>query len=426
MSWSLPFSGCVARLRPQAKRPLCGGPARANCFHAVREASIALALSAALAIIAGVTTGCRRTNDPLPQITEKPMTPANAVGVVREGPRTWIAGLEKIEWGNASLYQNSMIAVLTFAQQVAGDEADYVDLMGKSGLAFRLQVFQPDGCPSSPHACCGFDCWEQALWACGRQVETFDTGKGDADVIEKARAAIVASIDRGWSVIYASEEGGLVAGYVDGGKQLLVRPYSPKTQGYITTEKWPWTILVLSPQKTPPPQKDVLVNSLRLAVTLWQTPSFEKYASGEAAYDAWAKQLEDDQRFQVLDPKALWGVCLANGFTYGSLEHARQFAVQYLRSIKGAFSPEAAGHLRKAADFYEKSHETIAAARADVKCPWSLLPWDLKGGAAWTAGMRHTQAAVLREMAGYDKEAVAEIQLALRAEGISEAHGKVH
>jgi hypothetical protein len=34
--------------------------------------------------------------------------------------------------------------------------------------------------------------------------------------------------------------------------------------------------------------------------------------------------------------------------------------------------------------------------------------------------MRHTEAAVLREMAGLDKQAVAEIQLALQAEGVSE------
>ena len=70
---------------------------------------------------------------------------------------------------------------------------------------------------------------------------------------------------------------------------------------------------------------------------------------------------------------------------------------------------------------YEKSHETIARARPDIKCPWGLFPWDLKGGAEWTAGMRHTQAAVLREMAGLDKQAVAELKLALQAEGVSPA-----
>lgn len=349
------------------------------------------------------------------------MTPPLAAKVVREGPKTCITGLEKIEWGNASLYQQSMIAVLTFAQQSAGDQADYIDLMGKSGLAFRLQFYQPDGCPSSPHACCGFDCWKQALWACGRRIETFDTGKGDTATLEKARSAIVASIDRGWPVIYASEEAGLVVGYVDGGQQLLVRPYSPKAEGYVTTDKWPWQIIVVSPRKAAPPPKDVLVNSLRLAVHLWQTPNFEKYASGQAAYAAWAKLLDDDKRFESLDPKALRGVCQANAFTYGSLEHNRQFAVTYLRSIEAGFSPKAAGHLHKAADFYDKSHQAIALERPDIKCPWSLFPADLKGGADWTSGMRHTQAAVLREMASLDQQAIAEIQLALQAEGLSES-----
>ena len=347
------------------------------------------------------------------------MTPAAKAKVVREGTKTYIAGLEKIEWGGASLYQNSNIAALTFAQQAAGDDADYMDLMGKSGLAFRVQFQLPDGCPSSPHACCGFDSWKQALWASGRAVETFDTREGNPATIEKARAAVVASIDRGWPVIYASEETGLAVGYVDAGRQLLIRPYSPKAQGYETTDKWPWQIIVLSPKKAPPPRKDVLVNSLRLGVHLWQTPSFGKYASGQAAYDAWAKLLDDDKRFQSPDPKALWGICHANGFTYGCLENSRQFAVKYLRSIQADFSPPAAEHLRQAAALYDKSHEAIGRPGQGID-PWGLFPWDLKGGVAWTPGMRHAQAAVLREMAGFDKQAVAELQLALKAEGVTE------
>lgn len=346
------------------------------------------------------------------------MRPAVVAKVVRDGPRTFIRGLEDIEWGNASRYQTSMLATLTFAQQAGGDDADYVDLMGTSGLAFRLQVHQPAGCPSSPHPCCGFDCWKQALWACGREVDRFDTGKADPATIEKARAAIVASIDRGWPVIYASEEAGLVVGYVDGGKELLVRPYSPKGPGYVTTAKWPWQIIVLSARKAPPPRKDVLVNSLRLAVHFWRTPNLEQYASGQAAYDAWARQLDDDRRFGDLDAQALRKVCLANAYTYGSLELARGYAVTYLRSMLGDFSPAATEHLRKAADLYEKSHQTIDQGRPDIKCPWGLFPWDLKDGAEWSSGMRHTEAAVLREMAGYERQAVAEIQRALQAEGL--------
>lgn len=376
------------------------------------------AVAVLLAVAAGALTCFSADSTSQPQTSEAPMFTAVSTHVVREESRTYITGLEKVEWGNASPYQSSMIAVLTLAQQAGGDAADYVNLMGASGLAFRLQVYQPDGCPSSPHACCGFDCWTQALWACGRKLESFDTGGADPATIDKARAAIVASIDRGWPVIYASEEAGLVTGYIDGGKQLLVRPYSPKAEGYVTTDKWPWGITVLSPDESAPPAKDVAVNALRLAVHLWETPNFEAYASGQAAYDAWARQLDDDKRFEGKDAKALRGACQANAFTYGSLNQARGFAATYLRSIQDQFDVEAQGHIAKAAELFDQS---VRANDALGHCPWSLFPRNLKGGAEWTADLRHKQAAVLREMAKLDGQAVQQIKLALEAEGVDVA-----
>jgi len=66
------------------------------------------------------------------------MTPAIAARFVREGYRTCITGLAKIEWGNASLYQNSMMAALTFGSKVGMFRSSVRLAMGDNGVNDRF------------------------------------------------------------------------------------------------------------------------------------------------------------------------------------------------------------------------------------------------------------------------------------------------
>jgi hypothetical protein len=97
----------------------------------------------------------------------------------------------------------------------------------------------------------------------------------------------------------------------------------------------------------------------------------------------------------------------------GGGSHARASAAIHLRAVAGEFSAEAAAHLLKAADLYEKEQRDVLSK----KCPTDIapMPWFLKEGKTWLADLRHEQAAILKEALEADKQAVAEIESALAA-----------
>ena len=96
---------------------------------------------------------------------------------------TVIAGLEKVGWGGAGIRENSAIASLVAVLNVMGEPISYDELMGFSGAAFRVQVHQPQWCPSAPCApCapCGFDCLAEAIKAMGMIGRVIGTRRMDS------------------------------------------------------------------------------------------------------------------------------------------------------------------------------------------------------------------------------------------------------
>ncbi len=92
-------------------------------------------------------------------------------------------------------------------------------------------------------------------------------------------------------------------------------------------------------------------------------------------------------------------------------------AEQYLRSCIHECSPESRPHLQKAAELYAEVHRRLTSKRDTLPLPWELFPWQLRNGADWTPEMRRTQARVLIECKVLEQQAMAEIKLALEADG---------
>ncbi len=282
--------------------------------------------------------------------------------VVRENGRVFIPGLEDYGFG-AGDRENTVIASLAGAMRVMGEDYSYADLMGISGAAFRLQFHQPEWCPSSPHADCGFPCGETAANALPYEFVNHWVRK-DPDLFEKARSAAVASIDAGLPAIISSQETGLILGYADGGKTLLGRP---------------------------PYARD----------------------SGFNAYGLWIEQLRDARRWEAMEETERSGAQHANGHIYYCLVDARHSAVQYLETIAAEFDAPVAAHLRRAADLYREIAETHLCR----ECPTNIapMPYMMKEGEVWTQGMRDAQAAILDEAQKIERRALAEIDRALAA-----------
>jgi len=328
---------------------------------------------------------------------------------------TVIAGLEKVGWGGGGIRENSVIACLVAALNVMDEPYSYEELMGFSGAAFRLHMAQPRWCPGSACAPCGFDCRAEALKAvgyAGKIITTNRQGKQNADAIAEAQPAVVASIDAGRPVPYMSEESGLIVGYT-ADNWPLYRPYAPRNDGYAPIEKWPREVMILTPADNRPDRLDAIAASLKLAVTLAETPEYDGYASGFAAYEIWADQLEDDSRFEGLDGESRFLPVHANGYVFGSLWDCRLAAEKYLRIVAADLPDAARPALLAAADLYEGLHKTLGAERSEFACAWSLMPWHVGSLANWTPQVRKAQAKVLRELLEIERKAIGQIEKAV-------------
>ncbi|HAU38726.1 MAG TPA: hypothetical protein DCX07_13550 [Phycisphaerales bacterium] len=332
--------------------------------------------------------------------------------VRREKDRTYIAGLEKHPIGGDGVHENSVLAAIAGIMQALGeDELTYEYLVGVSGAAFRVQMHQPNWCPSAACAPCGYDCVPGAMAATGYRL-TWLPVKHDPDLeqaIVKAAPSIRASIERGVPVLYASEETCLAVGYRDDG-QRICRNYASREEGYHDTNDWPWVVGVIEPSDAPPDRREAVANSLRLAVTLARTERFGKYLSGFAALQYWIDGLRDESRFAGLNEKNWFGVALANGYCYGSLWSSRLAAEKYLREAAEEHQEPARTPLLQIAALYRRIHETLGRKRPEYECAWSLQPWRIGGQDKWTPQMRHAEAEALKDVLDLEQQAVAKIE----------------
>jgi hypothetical protein len=293
--------------------------------------------------------------------------------------------------------------------------------MGASGAAFRLMFHQPDWCPSSPDPTCGFDHTSALTRASGF---TFDWiqlfgDKKTPENQENARLKLVASLDKGYPVIgidlRVCPEWGLVVGHEDEGRKLWCRTIfdGPSPGDYAVAEKWPWILYIVEGKNDDVSERDLVIESLEIATKIATTKAFRKYASGFAAFSAWASDLEDDARFEAADGDGLADLAHANWWPYLSLTDSRRTAARYLQSTASLLDDESAHHVLSASRVYEaivkklEDGAGLTARRNKVA----------KDRSAWTKEMRHDQAALLRDVLALEQEAIGEIEKATTAAG---------
>ncbi len=324
----------------------------------------------------------------------------------RSGGAVMIEGVERLRWGEGR--DNTFMGALTVVAHALGDEADYDFLMGVSGAAFRIQLCQPEWCPSAPDAGCGFQCDAAATGALGYLTQTMGAPQEDADKVRQVREAVVHSIDRGYPVfaidLVKTADYGVIVGYADGGETFLCRSYWDVTDEYATAENWPWVTVFVQERGTPPARGDLVRRSLRQAVMLATTDRFDNYLSGFAAYETWAEQLLEDSRF---GPETREQTAQANAWCYLSLIDCRAAATRYLHSIADEFPAARAERLVKAADLYGQIVDVLADMQGMVPFPGQV------GEAGYPGEQRRAQAETLTEALGLERRAILEIEQAL-------------
>ena len=140
-----------------------------------------------------------------------------------EGSRTWLEGVKGWFCGGK---ESSIHAGHESVMQALGEkDIDYTYMIGVSGLAFRMQTAKDGLCPSSPHAYCGYACYDISDKALPYRTVRFELMDADDETIDVARRAVTASIHKGIPAQYGSEEDGVIIGYGNGGEELICFHY---------------------------------------------------------------------------------------------------------------------------------------------------------------------------------------------------------
>jgi hypothetical protein len=322
-----------------------------------------------------------------------------------------IEGLETACWGDGER-ENSVMGALSYALPRAGAVVSYPFLMGVSGAAFRFQLAQPQWCPSAPHAGCGYPCVER-VWSalpCQRRAVG---GPGEAEErLERAREALRASVDRGVPVLYEHEETSLIVGYEDDGECCVIRDYAEREPGYATKPLAEllssWASLAVIEPGDAPDRTAAIEGSLRLAVELADATSFDRYAAGFAAFDAWITDLRDVEYYAAAELQQTLVRAIANAHGLASLIDARAAAVDYLHEVSGELDADRARAAAEAADAYAREVAVLRERPAREVAP---APWHLRGE-PWAQATRDAEADLLERALQHEREAVGALRAA--------------
>jgi hypothetical protein len=292
------------------------------------------------------------------------------------------------------------VGALEAALAVTDHPHSYTDLMGWSGLAFRVRWYRGDdgslGCPS---AAVGEFPEETRLveQAIGLQAD----GVYDESLsMEECKGEITGSIDGGLPVI-VYEPGwncAVAYGYREGGDTLVLRDYSaPEGRTEAQPSDLPAFHYHIRGFGEPMPAQEAFLEALRYAVYHWQCLEVRRdqppgtYYYGPAGYEKWREVIEllpglpEDQRS---------GLEGAMGFVFVSLVDARRTAVTFMRDHADLLDGHARECIGRAADAYERMVQALPPGCWDDHAARNSL---------------------LEEAERLDGEAVAELGLALAA-----------
>ena len=337
--------------------------------------------------------------------------PAMKTTVHREGDRVWLEGVTGWFVGDQ---ESSVHAAQAAIMQAFGYSTSYDDLLGLSGLAFRMQVHKDGFCGSSPHSCCGYMCIDRSTKSLPWQMKTYGAKPDDAEKVKEARQAVMASIDRGVPVQYGSEEDGVIIGYQKNGDEwVCLHPYKDGGKKPFVETKWPWGIAVYTvPKDTLPVQRDLHVASLRQAVTMATTREADGYHLGYAAWEFYITRLK---ALETADEKTRAGEMQGNAWIYECLAQYRGVAARYLREMAAQYPPAAADHLHRAADLYDEMATRVLTDKEHCVVTVAPYPWGLKAGEQWQPAQIRQQVERLEKALPLEKAAIGEIEQALAA-----------
>jgi len=352
-----------------------------------------------------------------------------AQAVRRRGNRVWIDGVPVLGFGRG--IECAYVGALAAALSVTDHPSTYSELMGCSGLAFRVRWWvsplEPGNrgwCPSTPVG--EFPEETQAIeqstgWHL-RPIARFAHPGGPH--MEELIPDIVASIDAGVPVLaYPSIHNlnmGTIYGYDDGGVVWLLRDYfAVDGMTLVPAPDLGPVVLIPTHWEPAPPRRKVILDSLGMAIRHWSRgrgpipdgPCFY----GADALAQWAADigLVDDRAAKMTDDERS-NLFFVSWWNYCALEDARSAAVAFLEAaadLPGGPSE----HLLAAAEAYGREVALLCASLSSADA--FLGPWTSKTIADWTPATRTRERELLSQASALEAEAIGHLRQAVEKAG---------
>ena len=322
-----------------------------------------------------------------------------------------IEGVPTLGWGKQR--ECTFLGALEAALAVTNHPARYTDLMGWSGMAFRVRWFAGNEkarwCPS-----CAVGEMEEEIQAVehttGWPLRISFVEKENAAAMQRLTADFVASINAGRPVLAYEPRGNMdvVFGYQDGGKILLLRDYfQPDTPLQLAASELGFLVLFLGEHGEGMPRPEALVRSLRIAVRNWRRERFAEgpgeYWYGEAALNRWRADIAEADSFSDEEKGQL---CFVGRWNYSTMHDARLAAVSFLRESADLLPSKGRQALERAAQLYQQEAEFLSSA---------LASRDAFTGSCqdWSAPMRRREQELLSQAQGIEESAISFLEKAL-------------
>lgn len=331
----------------------------------------------------------------------------------RDGGKVWIDGVARLKFGVGR--DNTFCGSLSQAMRATDHPYTYHDLMGLSGLAFRVRWGNDDTATGwCPSVAIGEMPDEQQRLSRRTGWELPCEWRNPKEGGDSLRRRLVSEIDAGRAVAAYPPvwNMGVVYGYDDEGKTLLVEDYlSDRHPERVALEQMGPMWEFLGEWKKPPPPRDVLRDSLVQAVYHWRRDRHHgglpdrEYWYGRAAYDAWIRDLRGYEALSEASQKGFRGI---HGWNYHSLHDARKAASLFLKDWSCLASGRMKECLERARGLYDQQVKTLE--------PFVKRQHDRdEHPDSFTLEAREEEAEVLEEAKELEGRAVAAIEEALRA-----------
>ncbi len=325
-------------------------------------------------------------------------------------------------------WECSWAAALTAALQAMGHKTAYEYVMGVSGACYRIAFCSPKWDYSSADGLVAYDYASPAFKAFGYKEERH----GHIEKQDRAihREHIMKEIRNNMPILginlRVAPEWGVICGYRKNGEELFCRTkYDKPTiendpqfmKGHrefkkewlgsydtMQVDNWPFLLSYFADHVHPSPSEaDNLIASLKIFIDCSKQERENGYRIGFQAYEIWRNDLLDDEWYNKSDDEQYARRFSVNQFCTLALFDARKAAYKYL-SNSASLLPDKIDIMKQISELF-KSISKKAEQIHNLLDSGEYLQGD-RARKFWTKEKRLTQAALLTEMLGAEREVV--------------------